>query len=78
MLSVLLMSSALFQQWGERVREVRLTAGLSQAVLAERIGYSRATVINIEQGRHEPTYSLIQALRRELPSLPLPEDLEKD
>lgn len=41
-----------------RVREVRTTAGLTQAALANTVGVSRQTIIAIEQGGYTPSIKL--------------------
>ncbi len=41
-----------------RIRELRLKRGWSQAELAERLGVSRQTVIAIEKGRYDPSLPL--------------------
>jgi putative transcriptional regulator len=41
-----------------RVKEVRIQAGLSQAQLAELIGVSRNTISSIETGQFSPTAKL--------------------
>jgi len=41
-----------------RVRDLRLKRGWSQAELAERLGVSRQTVIAIEKGRYDPSLPL--------------------
>lgn len=46
---------------GDRLRKARRSAGLSSADLAERIGVSRNTVSNYENGRVKPRRA---ALRR--------------
>jgi putative transcriptional regulator len=47
-----------------RVRELRLAEGLSQAVLAEDLGVSRQTVNSIEAGRYLPSLPLAFAIAR--------------
>jgi putative transcriptional regulator len=46
------------------VRELRLTAGLSQRELAEALSVSRQTVNSIETGRYDPSLSLAIAIAR--------------
>jgi putative transcriptional regulator len=46
------------------VRELRQTAGLSQAALGEVLGVSRQTVIAIETGRYDPSLPLAIAIAR--------------
>lgn len=40
---------------GDNVRRLRLSAELSQAALAERMGVDRAYVSGLEQGQRNPT-----------------------
>jgi transcriptional regulator with XRE-family HTH domain len=40
---------------GRNVRRLRMTAGLSQAALAERLGVDRAYVSGLELGQRNPT-----------------------
>jgi transcriptional regulator with XRE-family HTH domain len=40
---------------GENVRQIRLSAGLSQEELAERMGVDRAYVSGLELGQRNPT-----------------------
>ena len=46
------------------VRELRQSAGLSQAALGEFLGVSRQTVIAIENGRYDPSLPLAIAIAR--------------
>ncbi|WP_062464417.1 helix-turn-helix transcriptional regulator [Demequina soli] len=46
------------------VRELRETAGLSQAGLAAELGVSRQTVNSIETGRYDPSLPLAIAIAR--------------
>ena len=41
-----------------RIKEVRLEKGLSQAELAEMVGVSRNTISSIETGQYSPTAKL--------------------
>ncbi|NIE83653.1 MULTISPECIES: helix-turn-helix transcriptional regulator [Burkholderia] len=47
-----------------RVRELRLERGWSQAALGERLGVSRQTVIAIENGRYDPSLPLAFSIAR--------------
>ena len=47
---------------GQRIREARKNAGLSQQALAERLGVSRNTVVNWESGRCVTDYRTAMAL----------------
>jgi transcriptional regulator with XRE-family HTH domain len=40
-----------YAKLGSNIRSVRVSAGLSQASLAKRIGFTRASVSNLESGR---------------------------
>jgi transcriptional regulator with XRE-family HTH domain len=40
---------------GRNVKRLRITAGLTQAALAERMGVDRAFVSGLEQGQRAPT-----------------------
>jgi putative transcriptional regulator len=46
------------------VRELRLSAGLSQRELAETLEVSRQTVNSIETGRYDPSLPLAIAIAR--------------
>lgn len=46
------------------VRELRLTAGLSQRELGELLSVSRQTVNSIETGRYDPSLPLAIAIAR--------------
>ena len=46
------------------VRELRLTAGLSQRELAQALDVSRQTVNSIETGRYDPSLPLAIAIAR--------------
>ncbi|MGL5865349.1 MAG: helix-turn-helix transcriptional regulator [Dermatophilaceae bacterium] len=47
-----------------RVAELRAELGISQAVLAERLGVSRQTVISIERQRFDPSLPLAFRIAR--------------
>lgn len=49
---------------GERLKAVRVRAGLAQAAFGEALGYSRRAVINWEQNAAEPSISVLAKLRR--------------
>jgi putative transcriptional regulator len=46
------------------VRQLRETAGLSQAGLGAALGVSRQTIISIENGRYDPSLPLAIAIAR--------------
>jgi transcriptional regulator with XRE-family HTH domain len=47
---------------GERIRANRKQHGLNQAAVAKYIGLSRVSVVNIEQGAHATSLSIIYRL----------------
>jgi transcriptional regulator with XRE-family HTH domain len=49
---------------GERLRAVRVRAGLAQTAFGEALGYSRRAVINWEQNAAEPSISMLDKLCR--------------
>lgn len=49
-----------------RVREFRVSLGLSQLALAKRIGVVRQTINMIENGKYNPTLELCLKLSRAL------------
>jgi putative transcriptional regulator len=48
-----------------RIRDLRLAAGLSQQQLADRVGVTRQTINAIEQEKYSPTLELAFRLARE-------------
>lgn len=48
--------------FGARLRELRESAGLTQAQLAETAGLSKAGIADLEQGRREPSWATAIAL----------------
>jgi transcriptional regulator with XRE-family HTH domain len=53
---------ALTREFGKRLRELRVAAGLSRAQLAERCRVSQSTISKSELGRGEPRLLLILIL----------------
>lgn len=49
----------LYGEMGRRLRQARLTQGLSQERLAQLLGISRASVVNIEAGRQRAPLHLL-------------------
>ncbi|MEQ8889997.1 MAG: helix-turn-helix transcriptional regulator [Sandaracinaceae bacterium] len=47
---------------GQRIRELRLAAGLTQAELARRTGIHRPNIARVEAGRHTPSLETIARL----------------
>jgi DNA-binding XRE family transcriptional regulator len=59
-------SAVPIKTFGERLKELREAAGLTQAGLAERAGMNRFGVAKLEQGVREPTWATVRALARAL------------
>ena len=54
----------LYRELGRRLRAARRDAELTQAVLAERVGVSRTSITNVEQGnQHVPIHVLYELAR---------------
>ncbi len=51
---------------GQRIKRLRLQAGLSQEQLAKRSGISRVTLARIELGEHSPRMDTLRAIARGL------------
>ena len=51
---------------GERIAQLRQKMGLSQTALAKALGLSASTIAMYEQGRREPSVSIIIALAHAL------------
>ena len=58
--------AALAVSFGERLKQLREAAGLTQPELAERAGMNRFGIAKLEQGVREPTWATVQALARAL------------
>lgn len=52
--------------YNEKMKELRIGLGLSQAELAKRVGVSRQTVNMIENGGYNPTIELCIRICKEL------------
>lgn len=59
-------SDALYQLVGERIRDARNRASLSQAKLAEKLQMSRTSVVNIEAGRQRLPLHVLWQVAEEL------------
>lgn len=59
-------SNALYQLVGERIRDARNRARLSQAKLAEKLQMSRTSVVNIEAGRQRLPLHVLWQVAKEL------------
>jgi transcriptional regulator with XRE-family HTH domain len=57
---------ALYAEFGSKVRQKRLEAGLRQSEVAERVGLTRASISNLEAGRQRPLLHQVYELARTL------------
>ena len=48
-----------YQEIGSRIRDARIINNITQQVLADQLGLTRASIINIEMGRHKPSLHLL-------------------
>jgi transcriptional regulator with XRE-family HTH domain len=56
------MSRDVVARFGRRIREVRQAKGMSQTVLAEKVGTDQSTISLIENGKQEPRLRFVQML----------------
>jgi len=56
----------LLDRLGAVIKDARLKAGMTQEVLAKKLGVSARHIINIEKYSKKPSYSLLFRLIREL------------
>lgn len=49
----------LYELIGDKIRQARSEAGVSQEVLAEYLSLTRASIVNIEKGRQRPSIYLL-------------------
>lgn len=54
--------SILYQQLGNTIRGLRQKHGIKQEDLASQVGLSRASIVNIEKGRHRPQLHILYEL----------------
>lgn len=59
-------ASAGRQVIGARIRELRVSAGLTQEALAQAAGIGRVTLVRIENGEQSPRYETLVSLARAL------------
>lgn len=72
---------AIYRQFGRLLRRARQTAGLTQQELAKRVGLSRTSITNIEQGNQHVGLDLLYRFSEALhvpPRRLLPEEREGD
>lgn len=63
------------ESFGERLKALRETAGLSVAQLAKATDISRAALYNLENGDSRPTWDVVQSLAK---ALGVPTDTFRD
>lgn len=71
-----------YKEIGETIKAERLKNGMSQEILAEQLELTRASVINLEKGRHRPSVHqlviIAKTLNVEISSLiPVPTKTQK-
>ena len=54
------------RELGDRIRDLRISANLTQEVFAEMTGIDRRTVQRIERGTSDPPYSSLLLIARAL------------
>lgn len=52
--------------FGQKLKALRLRAGISQAELAEAAGMDRVSVVRLENGDVDPAWSTVRALAKAL------------
>jgi transcriptional regulator with XRE-family HTH domain len=58
---MLLDIDSFYKELGQRIKSERIRRNISQKVLGDHLELTRASVINLEKGRHRPSlYQLIQ------------------
>ena len=50
------------ETWNEKLKNVRISMGLSQQAVAEKLRIGRACYAHYEQGVREPTLALLKAI----------------
>jgi transcriptional regulator with XRE-family HTH domain len=55
-----------YREFGKRLRDARKQAGLSQEALADKVGFARTSITNIEKGRQHFTLHTAYELAIEL------------
>lgn len=56
------MSISLRKRFGERVKELRLAAGMSQEAFADHCGFARSYMSRVERGGANPSLDAIETL----------------
>lgn len=55
-------SNTFYQQVGARIRDARNLALINQETLATQLGLTRASIINLEKGRHRPSLFMLMEI----------------
>lgn len=56
------MKKPLRQQFGKRIKELRLASGMSQETFADECGYARSYMSRIERGLANPSLDAVEVL----------------
>lgn len=51
---------------GDNLRAIRQTKGVSIRALAEIVGVSKSTIVNIETGKFSPRYDIVERIAEAL------------
>ncbi len=62
---------AIYRDFGRRLRKVRRDAALTQEALGKRVGLTRTSITNIEQGNQHVGLHLLYALARAVGAAPV-------
>jgi len=62
---------ALYAAFGQRLRQARKAAGLSQTALADHVQLSRTSICNIEAGRQHVSLDLLYRIAEALSTAPM-------
>ena len=60
------MSIRIRKLFGNRVRELRLQAGMSQEAFADKVGFDRTYISGIERGKRNPSLDAIEIISKGL------------
>lgn len=51
---------------GDNLRAIRMAKGVSIRALAELVGVSKSTIVNIETGKFSPRYDIVERIAEAL------------
>lgn len=61
---------AVYRSIGARIQMIRETLGLTQEELAQKLGYTRTSIIDIETGKQRVSQAQFEEIARLLASIP--------